>query len=159
MARKAEVNANVSAVSASSNIVYESFFMLSFFSICLSIFKICLLGSVNRWFSPSHIKADARLWLREGSPVTAGGAATILTQGLILLGVCVCVCVWEREGETEQDKKMMHSGWNLPWLFNIRHPEFSSPPFSKFTLVSNIRNYLHLESTPFLPLWQSAQSV
>lgn len=143
---------------SSLNIVDECVFM--FFSICLRVVRMSLLGSVDRWVSPSHIKANDRLKLREESPVTAGGAATILTQGLILLGVCscacvcTCACVWERAGQ-----KMMHRSWNLFWLFNVRHPEYSSPPFFKFFSVSDICNYLHLGSSPFLPVWWSAQSV
>lgn len=81
---------------------------MPFFFLRLSVFKISLLGSVDRWVSPFHIKADVRLRLKEESPVIAGGAATILTQGLILLGVCVraCVCVWEREGRTNDAQQL-----------------------------------------------------
>lgn len=58
--------------------------------------------------------------LGEESPhVSAGGAATILTQGL-------CVCVRTR---VYVGNRMTHSSWNLFSLSESHHPQKSSPPF------------------------------
>lgn len=104
-----------------------------FFSICLRVVRMSLLGSVDRWVSPSHIKANDRLKLREESPVTAGGAATILTQGLILLGVCSCVrvCARAHVWEREQDKKWctaagICSGCSMSVILNTHLLPFSN---------------------------------
>lgn len=163
MARKAEINADGSAVDAFVSIdkfIYDCgwmcFHAFLFSPVCMSVFKISLLGSVVRWASPSHIKSLTPA--KGGIPCYSRWGCNNIDPGThFIYSVCVCVYVYVYEWEWER-QKMMHSSWNPFWQFNIHHPEYSSPPFFRFISVSNIRN-THLESTPFLPAWLSAQSI
>lgn len=90
-------------------------------------FEMSVPGSdFGRMFPPQvpSLKAVVLLasdaGLGEESPhVSAGGAATILTQG-------PCVCVRTR---VYVGNRMTHSSWNLFSLSESHHPQKSSPPF------------------------------